>query len=106
MTDPLRYYLAEGFIALFYYPNLNEFGKFSGRFRNTVNVKDNISVITFNGKKCLRVLNVAYPVNSDFWLDYGIRCADEAEALAKSNEWAKETNELHEIFAKQNETTA
>jgi len=106
MTDPLRYYLAEGFVAIFYFPNPEVFGKFTGFIHKTNGMKDRIRVTTFNDKKVVAVDSTAYPICSDFWLDYGVRCADEEEARAKATEWAKETNELHEIFTKQNETTA
>lgn len=103
MKDPLRYYLSEGFVVLFYYPNPEVFGKFSGRYRCTDGASKKIRVVEFAGKKCLAVENVAYPICSDFWLDYGVRVENEDEAKARIIEWAKETNELHEIFVKQAE---
>jgi hypothetical protein len=106
MTDPLRYLISEGFIALFYYPNLDQFGKFSGRLRTTENVRNSVSILTLNGKKCMRVGLMVYPIDADFWLEYGVRCTDADDALAKSEAWAKETNELYEIFSKQQETAS
>lgn len=106
MTDPLRYYLAEGFAAIFYFPNPEVFGKFTGFIHKTNGMKDRIRVTTFNDKKVVAVDRTAYPICSDFWLDYGVRCAVEEDARAKAKEWAKETNELHEIFVKQQENVS
>ncbi len=98
MKDPLRYYLAEGFMCLFYAPSTETFGKFRGNYRSTVSVSNKLRVTQVLGQKCLVVENVGYPINSDFWLDYGVRCESYEEVIARCQAWADSTNAVFREF--------
>lgn len=105
MKDPLRYYLAEGWMVLFYAPDPESFGHFTGAYRHTNLMSDKLKVEEVKGKRCLVITDindknnrVAYPINSDFFLDYGIRCENEHEMKCKASEWCNEFNSFAAEF--------
>lgn len=109
MKDPLRYLIAEGWMSIFYYPNPNKFGDFSGDYRASGDfcgdyraskvAANMLGVKNIDGKDHLVVGNVAYNISNDFFLEYGVRCEDEADSKIKRKEWGDEYDAITNNFA-------
>lgn len=103
MKDPLRYYLAEGLLGLWCYPNPDKFGEFLGLYHGTYYLVDHVSSEYINGKlhfaaKTPAGEKVMYKVTSDFYLDYATVCRDAEDAEARSKEFGEENEEFTEAF--------
>lgn len=98
MKDPLRYLIAEGWMSIFYYPDPEKFGHFCGDYRATKLAESMLRVQTVDGVSHLVVGNLAYRVCPDFFLDYGVRCEDEADSKIKRKEWGDEYDAITRTF--------
>jgi hypothetical protein len=89
MKDPLRYYIAEGFVNLLYWPNpkacLPNQHAFSGHFYFDGRVSITAGKGTSLSGPTITVDGATYPVCDDFYLDYGTLAVDAADGAISGN---------------------
>lgn len=91
MKDPLRYYLAEGMMCMYIFPDPNGTEKICGNFNTIDAIRKNVLVVNFGDKRCIMIDRVIYPVSNEFFLNYGTHCQSETDALVKCVQWEEAT---------------
>jgi hypothetical protein len=94
MKNPVRYFVDEGFLSIYYWKNQNEFGKLHGRAFYHPDIKiggDDMGHAVFN--------NTKYVVDNDFFMDYGTYVEDEDEAKKIGIAWQLARGEVDTQFA-------
>lgn len=90
MKDPLRYYLAEGFMCLHH--TLSEADiRFLWARMAGVNL---VRVDNIDGSQSLLIDGVLYPLTLDFAITYSTPCESDAELDATVAAWRKDSLEL------------
>lgn len=87
MTDPLRYYISEGFVSIFYYPHPDALGKFLGEYESDPVLKYKIKNEGHTLFVDLNQYIAAYTINNKFFTDYGISCASKQDMQYKLKQY-------------------
>lgn len=92
MKDPLRYYLAEGWMCLFFF--IDGEGKFNVMHRKCQLLSGKVSM----DPDKIVVDGVAYNFDNNFFMDYGTICDSREDALLKAHDWLVQTNAAYNHF--------
>lgn len=104
MKDPLRYYIAEGFVSIFVFPDpqtkrLDYRSLALTAHLNKFEIEKETLTVFGPGYE-----THTYRINDDFLLDYGIVCNTKAEADAKVDEYTTFVTESVRGFRKVRES--
>lgn len=107
MKDPLRYYIAEGFVTFFVFPDPTT-KRLDYRPIATTAHLSNFNIEKNGGEWTLTVFGPGYEertyrMNDDFLLDYGVMHKTKAEADAKVDEYTEFVTETARTFRKAQE---
>lgn len=103
MTDPLRYYIMEGLLGMFYAPDDNSIGGFVARLTNSYHMADKFAVTEAENGCCLTVLapngaRVRYAINPDLYLEYGVLCENVCDMTLKVDAWMSDQRATADEF--------
>lgn len=93
MKNPVRYFVDEGFLSIYYWKDPNAFGHFRGRAFYHPDVK------IFSAAGSYTVINnTSYEVDNDFFMNYGTHVEDEDAAKLMGIVWQNARGEVDTQF--------
>lgn len=94
MHDPLKYFIAEGFVGMFYSIDID------GQYKWAVQTVSNDTKVSYNaGQGSLTVNGVDYMTTAGFIRTYGTRTLDVTETTKAVKKFVDEYSVTNQVFA-------